>query len=44
MDDLIEEQTPLGEMSYNYDAAHRLLSTTVDGEAPTPTAMMVSTI
>jgi RHS repeat-associated protein len=34
MDDLIEEQTPLGEMSYNYDAAHRLLSTTVDGQAP----------
>jgi RHS repeat-associated protein len=34
MDDLIGEQTPLGEISYNYDAAHRLLSTTVDGQTP----------
>jgi RHS repeat-associated protein len=34
MDDLIEEQTPLGEMSYQYDSAHRLLSTTLDGQTP----------
>jgi RHS repeat-associated protein len=35
MDDIVTEQTPLGAMSYNYDAAsHRLLSTTVDGQTP----------
>jgi YD repeat-containing protein len=33
-DNLIDEQTPQGEVTYQYDAAHRLQTRTVVGETP----------